>query len=454
MMSTDFKIPGKYRRAFDWRVSHGDPESRKQQIPAMVRLASSDYPDILEDFLDISRKRRLNRTALAKLQIHMLEELIFQETAVKHYRQKVKDLEEGKTLAPSDEERKRGIELCNRELFFYRLYANAIRAIGDGIAWRSLEYDRAVTHLMSERATKQTVVAEGTVQELREWSLQFDSGAGLAILNALTNCLAIGDVTVIRDDGSVEIIEVKASNAKSGRKLRQKHKMNEVVTLLETGAGQADEKQVTIQVLPLTPETGLPRLGELLATAGERGWAASKISNCLYVEVFDFRKLEAFELAESEVDRTKVAAIGEWSERGDFVCDMNSLDIVAFSPNCAPFSVFPFDNRTCVELLVGAKCYITYLNINAVAREFEFRGWKIEKTSEALFQEGNREATLAVCKGPFHAKVPPADFARLQFELVRVKSIIDTYELLYRQGPTVEHGYSLSLLSGEPEVWN
>jgi hypothetical protein len=384
----------------------------------------------------------------------MLEEVIFQEAAVKHYRQKIKELEEGEPTQTSEQERKEGIEFCNRELFFYRLYANAIRAIGDGIAWRSLGYDRAVTRVMSERATKQTVVAEGTVQELREWSLQFDSGAGLAILNALTNCLAIGDVTVVKDDGSVEIIEVKASNTKSSRKIRQKHKMGEVVTLLKAGAGQVDEKEVTIQVLPITPETGLPIMGELLAAAGERGWAARRISNCLYVEAFDFRKVQKFAEVQPELERIKAGAIGEWAERGDFVFDMNSLDILAFSPNCVPFSIFPFDDRTCVELLVGAKCYITYLNMSAVAREFEFRGWTVEKTTEALAREGNRDAVLVVAKGRFHAHIPAADFTRLQLETMRAKTIIEIYELLYRQGPAAEHGYSLSLLSGEPEIWN
>jgi hypothetical protein len=93
---TDFhpKTPGKYRRSFDWRVSHGTRGSIKTDTTAMVRLSTSDFPDILEDFLEISRKRSNNPTALARLQIHMLEELMVQESAVRHYRDNLASLRE------------------------------------------------------------------------------------------------------------------------------------------------------------------------------------------------------------------------------------------------------------------------------------------------------------------------------------------------------------------------
>jgi hypothetical protein len=201
-----------------------------------------------------------------------------------------------------------------------------------------LGYDSAVTRLMSERETKQHVTSEGTVQELREWSLHFERGTGIAILNALTNCLAVGDVTVVRDDGSVEIIEVKSSKTKSSRTIRQKQKMSEVVTLLDTGAGQNEKRDVRIEIIPVTPETGLDQIEQVLDAAGENGWAWRKVSNCLYVEAFDFRKVNDETIEKAEEAKDKV--VGKWDQYGDFVVDMHSLDCLAFSPNCAPFSVF------------------------------------------------------------------------------------------------------------------
>jgi hypothetical protein len=65
----------------------------------MVRLASLDFPDIPKDFLEISRKRKGNWTALARLQMHMLEEVMLQEGAVRDYR-KLLDFENGGSDTP------------------------------------------------------------------------------------------------------------------------------------------------------------------------------------------------------------------------------------------------------------------------------------------------------------------------------------------------------------------
>src|SRR5437588_3388957 len=118
--------------------------------------------------------------------------------------------------------------------------------------------------------------------------------------------------------------------------------MKEVVTLLGTGAGQNEGRDVAIEILRITPETSLNRVEELLQAAEEKGWAARRISDWLYVEAFDFRKFTSPDDVRELTDKTRKAAIGEWEERGDFVFDMNTLDVISYTPNSAPFSVFPF----------------------------------------------------------------------------------------------------------------
>jgi hypothetical protein len=68
------------------------------------------------------------------------------------------------------------------------------------------------------------------------------------------------------------------------------------------------------------------------------------------------------------------------------------------------FSV-PFNSRTCIELATGARFYITYLNNDAVAREFVHRGWTVKKTTRQLVDEANanKEALLVVRKDGFYA---------------------------------------------------
>jgi hypothetical protein len=383
----------------------------------------------------------------------MLQEIVFQEAVVKRYKQRLQELGNSSSTLGT-EESKAEIEAINRNLFMFRVYANAIRSIGDGIAWRALDYDRAVTRLMAEHATKQQIMSEGLMGELLEWSIHFDKGSGTAILNSLTNCLAVGDVTVVKDDGSAEIVEVKSSRAKSRRKIRQKQKMREIVTLLSSGAGDAGDKDVSIEILPIEPESGLNRIGALLSEAGIRGWASDKISNCLYVECFDFEKMPSFDAIKVDVENVREKLIGAWNQKGDFVLDMNSLDLIAFSPNCAPFSIFPFSNRICIDLLVGRKCYIAYLNQNAIAREFEYRGWTVVKTPEQLIAEGRTDESLLIEKGRFHAAVPPADYMRMHMEALRVQTVISAFETKFKEGPQASSGFLLHLYEGEHLLWN
>ena len=133
---------------------------------------------------------------------------------------------------------------------------------------------------------------------------------------------------------------------------------------------------------------------------------------------------------------------------------MNSLDAIGYSPNSAPFSVFPFRARTCIDLLIGAKIYVSFLNINAVEREFTKRGWTLEKDFRTSMAEKPQESMLKVRKGPFHCTVTPADFMRMLIETLRPKTLIDAIEAKYAQGPSAEPDYLLPLFQDEHKMWN
>jgi len=450
--------PGKYRRAFDWRLSSATKNSIPTAAEAFVGLADSEYAEILEDYLEISRKRKHNRTALAKLQMQLIDELAIAERATKHYRGKMADINQQLPAPLPEGERKRlegDLRVGKRELFFHRMHANCIRAIGDGIAWRAFNYDRAVLRALSGKATKQEVLAEGTPQELYEWSRTFDTGTGLAILNSLTHCLAIGDVTVIKNDGAIEIVEVKSSETDSNRVTRQKQKMREVTDLIKNGEGELDGKRVSILRFDVFPENGLPEVGRILEEAGKCGCAARRISNFVYAECVDFRAAGDFDKVIEQIEDSRKREIGSWLERNDLVLDANSMDVLAFTPNCAPFSVFPFPARLCIDILTAAKAFITYLNLSEVRREFERYGWEVEKGPEDLLDDGADDDTpmLIVRKGDFHPSIPPADFMRMQMETLRPQVLIKALDAMYKRGPRGAPLYAFYVYEQEKEIW-
>ena len=282
--------PGIYRRAFDWRLSHTTKESIPKVAAAFVTLSSDEYADIFEDFLTITRKRRDNRLAMAKVQLHLIEELLIAQSAAKQYREKLDTVKaEMDELQAADEQLRNTFETLDRELFLHRAHANCIRAIGDGIAWRALNYDRAALRALSGKAAKQQILEQGTINELHQWSYAFDTGQGLAIFNALTNSLAIGDVTLAKNDHSVEIIEVKSSDTGSSRVSRQKQKMTEVTDLLKNGKGTLEGQEISIVKLAASPQNDLGALFALLEEAGRTGFSGKRINEWCYLEAFDFR---------------------------------------------------------------------------------------------------------------------------------------------------------------------
>jgi hypothetical protein len=77
--------PARYRRAFDWALNIEDKDDTTIALRALVGLSGSEMPEVLEDYLIVSRKRRQNRLAIAKLQVHLVDELLTIEATTKHY---------------------------------------------------------------------------------------------------------------------------------------------------------------------------------------------------------------------------------------------------------------------------------------------------------------------------------------------------------------------------------
>lgn len=448
--------PGIYRRAFDWRISKTAKESIPDVASAFVGLSSDDYLDILEDFLTVTRRRRNNRTAMAKVQLHLVEELLIAQAAIKQYRHKFDDLTAQLATPQSDEEKLRAdLRTVERELFFHRAHANSFRSIGDGIAWRALGHDRAALRALSGSAVKQQILEQGTINELHQWSAAFDTGQGLAILNALTNWLAIGDITVVKNDGEIEVVEVKGTNASGARVSRQKQRMREASDLLKTGKGVLEGQEISIVRLGVSLQNDLATLFQLLEEADRTGWAGGRINNCCHVEAFDFRAIGGAEKAWKQgVEQTK-KEIASWTENDDLVVRMDSLDILAFTPNCAPFSVFPFPERLCVELLTGAKNYSCFMNLTELGREFERHGWEVEKWPQELMKEGARRDTpvFRLKRDGMHPEVPPANIMRIQMETIRPQFIVDTLDAVSELGPGGLSPSGLVVYDEEKNLW-
>jgi hypothetical protein len=231
--------------------------------------------------------------------------------------------------------------------------------------------------------------------------------------------------------------------------------MRELVTFLSTGKGSLEGKTVEVCTLDIVPENGLDSLRELLQQSSSApGYAAVRLSNSAYVECIDFRVARAGE--DSKLIQLRDSLISDWDQKNDDIQVNESLKCLGFSPNLAPFSIFPFEPALCVDILTGAKAYMVLLNLTAVAREFEYRGWEVVTTPKQTFESGQwDEDFMTVRKEGFRITLPPAAFMRMQMELLRPKVLIRQCELIRRAGPVAfDNEFNLPIYEHEAEIWD
>jgi hypothetical protein len=426
------KLPGKYRRSFNWRLSNEDKAF--DQDSAIRSLFNSDHLDILEDYLYISRKRNSNHTAMERVQSHLIGEHLETES-------RIKELKEQITAASPSETEKDDPDVqssLNRTIQELRLYANCLRVIGDGIAWRALGFDRTALRALCANRGCQSLMSEGLAHELKEWYWHFQDPEAIAIVNSLTNWLTIGDVTVIKKNDSVEVVEVKSGRTKSSRNVRQRGALRELVSFLNTGSRIEEQKYVQVYDLNIEAEHGFSLLEPLFAQAERSGYAMKEISSFYFVVCEDLRSPGKIPREQIETEREE--RIKDWVHEGDQTMRQSSLAFLTFSPLIAPFSIFPLPERTCLELAIGMKFYSVTVNLGAVAREFERRGWRAVTLEERAQKQAEQnpedpisraEGLLVVQKEGKTTGININEITRMQMELMRPQVHIKALNQLY-----------------------
>jgi hypothetical protein len=202
-------------------------EKRRRQLQSAAgsALLPEEIEMMLEDQLHITLVRRDSPLPLFKVQMSMLADLVSSEHAISHYKRAKPEQQPQPGSNVQDKDKlEEGLRLIDREIHFHQAICRAVRDIGDGIAWRLFDYDRVTLTMIANRPASKHINLAGLEPELIEFSRAFDSRKGAAVLNDLTNFLKLADVTVRKDDGTFELVEVKAGHKSSGR-LHGKNKL-------------------------------------------------------------------------------------------------------------------------------------------------------------------------------------------------------------------------------------
>jgi hypothetical protein len=94
--------------------------------------------------------------------------------------------------------------------------ARQFRCVGDALAWRVFGFERRhIIALCQNDPPGVWAGKAGAAAELDAVEQAYRQDGQFAILHDMTNCLRIGDMTIFRNDGSHETIEVKSSPQRS-----------------------------------------------------------------------------------------------------------------------------------------------------------------------------------------------------------------------------------------------
>lgn len=431
-----------------------DKKKLEYTSASAARLSRPDFLEVIEDYLDISRKRQHNPLSLSKLQLNLLLDIITDEYALKQYRRKLQELiEASPSEDESEEEKKAIIENIEGEIDFHETSTKVYREIADGIAWRTLGFNRALLYYLVSRPSPGPISLEGIESELLEWSRIYDSREGISILNDITSFLRVGDVTNLKNDGTLEFVEIKTKRPRGGARFsRQKERLQQTVELFSCGKATFKEESLAIDEFDIKPDNYLNNVLNLINDAMRVGVAITSIGEHLLVYCLDLRT-GSMEKAKTILDPVIDRTMERWD--GDIIIPLRSLEKFKYGRTYAPYSIFPFPNDICVSLMAGALLLTTFLNLSKVMEYFEGRGWAISESPEEHLKQSTdilETHTMTVKKGPLYVKVPPMDIGRLAFEFLRPRVLVQLFEEYYAIGRR-EGSYSIVNFQGEKDIW-
>ena len=295
-------------------------------------------------------------------------------------------------------------------------FMERLRAIGDGIAWRFLEYDRSVLRLLAEHPVVSTPqLGVGLATELEELLRLAEEHNLPVLLNAITNFLRVADITTYDPvTQQSELVEVKSGKKTNSRTRRQGNYISLVQEGLDTGVHSLSGKKIQI-IQADRPLLTYARSVEGAMREAEKRLTGSRVfGEYMGIGVFAYTKIietvpekEWPELWTPVIDR--VAKI--WRRDSDVVLPRmdNIFAVTHFIPNLAPYAIFPMEPQYRFGLLTGDFLVYSYLNISGLARWLENRGWKVEVVPPADqlpdVSEFPYQGAIKVWKGRFGVEI-------------------------------------------------
>ena len=424
---------------------------RREDLKKHIYIISSpnylNYRDVIEDYLRILRKRYPdNIFALNNLQIHILQDIAAAERTITDYKNHIKALDK--------EKQKADIEYFNNEINLNHLFRNKLKDIGDALAWKYFNYDRSKIYVFSDHPEVGFLQQEGLFSEIGVWLRQYYSEGNFPILNSITNCLRVGDVLSKDKSGNIQVYEVKSSKRGGrSRKMKQLKTMDELVELLNNRSlleGKIEKRIIPISIFP---QNYFKKIHTLISQAYSRGYGVVELNDFSFVSIFNYELVKDFGKIKPELDKKFKEYMKSWDNRVHLLHNFMRYD---FSAIIAPYSIFPFKENICTDLMFGKLAMTFNLNFTEFEKYLSRKGLEIIETPEQIRSnnpELAKQYVYCLGKGSFNMRIPSMSLNTMFFEFRHPNTFVKEFLAIRDNLKYGETPYVLFVNEQEHKIW-
>lgn len=279
--------------------------------------------------------------------------------------------------------------------------AKAFKEIADGVAWRTMDYARFPMRILAQGmyAGHTWGKDSGQTEELRRAAIAASNGV-FVLINDVTNCLRIGDLTSLPEGkkGRISIAEIKRKELITAYSIMQKYKKGLALDKQEERLMQAQvalEDKVmpllsqSIPVMSITPvrHDALAGAGGVMKKAIKIGAEGRMITPYMHVDALDlsilgnFKDTEALQtLLERIAPPKDLEPIMQFSNY-DRMIQTASGQLVRSTP---PYTVYPWPIKVITKLITGELFMTTTIYRQSLETAFRAFGWEFIVDREAI----------------------------------------------------------------------
>ncbi len=394
-----------------------------------------------------TRKPKITPLQLLKVQANIVKKIIPLE----------QDIELLKDKADRESQ---NIEWLSREI--YKAQRRVLMQVMDGVAWRLLKTNRPLLRALAGHPQTGHLNLKGFFEEARYAELVVRNLKSIVILNDLTNFLRYGDITGFYKDKLI-IKEIKLKGKAKGN---QKKKLSVLIEELNSKTIRIADMNAQYVEIDGYPKNFLPQVEKLLIKAkqSENGIRSMRVAPYLWVICMYFDNVNSYF---KKTDEMSIFPSNPFKPSDAFSAAIDNFMLFdSFSPNAAPYSIFPFEESLVADIMMGKVRLVSFISKSNLVKSLEGKGWHLQYSNEILELMWNAK-TIAerkslvkdskhfpvLSKGSFVYKIPREVLLRIGSEFLSAKVVVDMAEHAMATSKPGSNEYLAQQFKEEWKIW-